>query len=396
MRRGRARALPRLHRPRARAGARGERARRARPRGRAAANAASRWATRRVATRRPSGCGSYLARVALAELRRAEGDLERAIEQLEHCVREHPHFIGSVLPYATRAAGGRDGPRRGRVRARAPHARAVAGRTFHARPRRCMRPARRASPRRSSGRCSSASRAPVGRAWRSPRRCSRSGATARQPTLRRRSPTTIRWRCSRAAASCSRASPAATPPARRSRSSVRAPRGWGAEELDLFTAWLQLATSEKTEIELVEGAVEPLSVMLEALLRVHEFEAFETLLELLQRAPITQRERHELLAEMYTRRGVRGLGGAGVDGGLPPRSPTRARCWGSRASPRPRHAPRGERVRRRGAVARPRQRRRDEPALAGRRRLAPAASKCDSARHVAVGGDTSSFRQRRR
>jgi cytochrome c-type biogenesis protein CcmH/NrfG len=43
--------------------------------------------------------------------------------------------------------------------------------------------------------------------------------------------------------------------------------------------------------------------MLEALLRVHDFEAFETLLGVLQRTPVTQRERHELLAEMYARRG---------------------------------------------------------------------------------------------
>ena len=43
--------------------------------------------------------------------------------------------------------------------------------------------------------------------------------------------------------------------------------------------------------------------MLEALLRVQDFEAFETLLGLLARTPLGTRERRELLAEMYLRRG---------------------------------------------------------------------------------------------
>jgi cytochrome c-type biogenesis protein CcmH/NrfG len=50
-------------------------------------------------------------------------------------------------------------------------------------------------------------------------------------------------------------------------------------------------------------AVGLLAVMLEALLRVHDFEAFEVLLGLLQRSPLGERERRELLAEMYLRRG---------------------------------------------------------------------------------------------
>lgn len=47
------------------------------------------------------GCGSYLPRVRLAELCGARGEGERAIELLEWCVREHPRFTGSVLPYAS-------------------------------------------------------------------------------------------------------------------------------------------------------------------------------------------------------------------------------------------------------------------------------------------------------
>src|SRR3984957_1538850 len=46
------------------------------------------------------GSGSYLPRLQLAELQRIAGEYEQAERMLEHCLREHPRFIGSVLPYA--------------------------------------------------------------------------------------------------------------------------------------------------------------------------------------------------------------------------------------------------------------------------------------------------------
>jgi predicted Zn-dependent protease len=79
--------------------------------------------------------------------------------------------------------------------------------------------------------------------------------------------------------------------------------GMPAAELDVFVAWEQLASCGATEIALASEAVPLLTVMLEALLRVQDFEAFEALLGLLQRCPLGERERHELLAEMYMRRG---------------------------------------------------------------------------------------------
>ena len=47
----------------------------------------------------------------------------------------------------------------------------------------------------------------------------------------------------------------------------------------------------------------PLEVMLEALLRVHDFKSFEVLLGALELTPLQPRERRELLAGMYLRRG---------------------------------------------------------------------------------------------
>jgi hypothetical protein len=79
--------------------------------------------------------------------------------------------------------------------------------------------------------------------------------------------------------------------------------GMAASELDLFRAWGQLASSGESSIELAEEALPQLEVMLEALLRVHDFEAFEALLGVFHRSPIGERERRELLAEMYMRRG---------------------------------------------------------------------------------------------
>jgi hypothetical protein len=79
--------------------------------------------------------------------------------------------------------------------------------------------------------------------------------------------------------------------------------GMAHQELDLFVAWQQLATSGTTKIALAAEAVPLLSVVLEALLRVQDFQGFESLLGLLERSPLRERERRELLAEMYLRRG---------------------------------------------------------------------------------------------
>jgi len=46
-----------------------------------------------------------------------------------------------------------------------------------------------------------------------------------------------------------------------------------------------------------------LETVLEALLRVHDFEVFEVAVGLLERAPLSERERRELLGELYLRRG---------------------------------------------------------------------------------------------
>ena len=95
--------------------------------------------------------------------------------------------------------------------------------------------------------------------------------------------------------------------------------GMAQYELDLFATWQELARArvdvaaqpepptpplpEHPVQQVSEQAMAPLEVMLEALLRVHDFKGFEVLLGALELAPLQTRERRELLADMYLRRG---------------------------------------------------------------------------------------------
>lgn len=76
-------------------------------------------------------------------------------------------------------------------------------------------------------------------------------------------------------------------------------RGLPAAECDLFAAW-----SASTSFPALDpSVVDSLATMLEALLRVEEFEAFEALLPALAATGLPARRRHSILAEIYLRRG---------------------------------------------------------------------------------------------
>jgi tetratricopeptide (TPR) repeat protein len=74
-------------------------------------------------------------------------------------------------------------------------------------------------------------------------------------------------------------------------------------QLELLTAWRELAAGGAITAALSPDAVGPLTEMLETLLRAHDFEAFEVLLGLLPHTRLPAREQHELLADMYLRHG---------------------------------------------------------------------------------------------
>ncbi len=296
------------------------------------------------------GSGSYLPRLQLAELRRAAGDHEEAERLLEHCLREHPRFIGSVLPYANLliASGVEPSEVVKRVEQCMPEPppaahfmlgtalyesgatiagelqfRAVLARQPH----------------------SSRARVALGEALLAQRRYGEAAEVARElandDTLAvnaRRTELFARIAggdCEGARETLDRAHAA----------------GMAQYELDLFTTWRELARAavdvaaqsqqptsplpghparqaseriaspspqqagaplskrsvtplfEQARTPLSEQAVAPLEVMLEALLRVHDFKGFEVLLGALEHMPLQTRERRELLADMYLRRG---------------------------------------------------------------------------------------------
>jgi glycosyltransferase involved in cell wall biosynthesis len=78
--------------------------------------------------------------------------------------------------------------------------------------------------------------------------------------------------------------------------------GLPSGERGLYASWLAHQRGESMPPPPADG-VALLELMLESLLRVQDFENFESLLPLLESAPIAERERHELLAQMYLRRG---------------------------------------------------------------------------------------------
>ncbi len=78
--------------------------------------------------------------------------------------------------------------------------------------------------------------------------------------------------------------------------------GLPAGERGLYASWIAQQRGEPAPPPPAQG-LSLLGLMLESLLRVQDFENFESLLPLLERMPVAERERRELLAQMYLRRG---------------------------------------------------------------------------------------------
>lgn len=290
------------------------------------------------------GCGSYLPRLQLAELSRCGGHHEAAARLLEHCLREHPRFVGSVMPYA--AALLASGVEPDEVVASverhmpdlSPAARFMLGTALYEAGATAAGEAQfRAVLARQphSGRA----RVALGEALLAQRRYGEAAEVASEladsdplATIARRTELFARiagGEVDRVEDALDRAREAGMP----------------TYELDLFATWRELARSRieqpssssskrsspppselssplppehamrpltvrrisapsRQRVEpLAAQAVPLLEVMLEALLRVHDFESFEVLLGTLERTPLQPRERRELLADMYLRRG---------------------------------------------------------------------------------------------
>jgi hypothetical protein len=86
---------------------------------------------------------------------------------------------------------------------------------------------------------------------------------------------------------------------------LRAARlGVSAAEREVFAAWLEIAGDPARQPRSLPVASTPLlGVVLETLLRAHDFQAFERLIPLLRSSALPEREQHELLASMYLNHG---------------------------------------------------------------------------------------------
>ncbi len=250
------------------------------------------------------GCGTYLALVNLAELRRVRGDSTQAIELLGRCLREYPQFLGAVLPYASLLLEGAmeaDAVQEEferNVPDPSPSARFMLGTALYESGaveggERQFRAVLERQPH--SGRA----RVALGETLLAQRRYAEAAAEAAQ--LGSDDPLAGMARRTELFALLASGEQAGLPDALQRAVDAEL----GAAELDVFRAWRDALVDGAGDggSPLAAEAVGLIAVMLEALLRVREFAAFEILVGLFQRAPIDARERHELLAQMYLRRG---------------------------------------------------------------------------------------------
>jgi tetratricopeptide (TPR) repeat protein len=258
------------------------------------------------------GSGSFLALARLAELERTR-DPRRAEGLLRRCLREHPSYFGTVLPLAAAmiARGAPAGQVIADIEAAVaeptPSVRFMlatalyeAGEAAAAEP--LYAAVVEAQPTNGGARLALAETLLSTRRYaEAAAACAAVGdddalavPAARSEMFAR---TLAGMRSEEGTAACPTAS---SSPTSGDDATVRAARrGLPAAELDLFAAW----SSSTPYPPLDPTVVDSLATMLEALLRVEEFEAFEALLPALAATGLPARLRHSLLAEIYLSRG---------------------------------------------------------------------------------------------
>jgi tetratricopeptide (TPR) repeat protein len=252
------------------------------------------------------GCGSYLAWLQLAELKRRGGEHEEAAQLLERCLREYPRFIGSVMPYAAALLAGGAEPDEVVAHVErhmpdpSPAARFMLGTALYEAGATAAGEAQfRAVLARQPH--SSRARVALGEALLAQRRNDEAAEVASE--LASDDPLAVIARRTELFARLAGGkgeTEGVEDAFERAREA-----GMPAYELDLFATWRELAHArvEQPLPSLTAQTAPLLEVMLEALLRVHDFESFEVLLGALENTPLQPRERRELLAHMYLRRG---------------------------------------------------------------------------------------------
>jgi tetratricopeptide (TPR) repeat protein len=248
------------------------------------------------------GCGTHLARLALAELHLERGELDAAREHLSWCLTERPGFLGTVLPYATtllRAGADPDAviaELEERVAEMTPTVRFMLGTALYE----CgVSDAAELQYRLVLERQPHSGRARValGETLLSLKRYGEAAeVTAELPEDDPLAPNACRTELF----GCILAGDL---DGARSRIDRAQRAGLPAGERALFADWSALASGERVARGAAADALTLLVTILEALLRVHEFKAFEILMPLFLQSPLPRREQREILAGMYLRRG---------------------------------------------------------------------------------------------
>ena len=247
-----------------------------------------------------AGRGSYLALVALAKLRRKAGDPAAARELLGRCLDEHPRYVGAVGPYAVAlledgvSAADAVADIARRMPQLTPSARFLVGTALY-----------------EAGHAAAAEEQFRAVAAAQP------GNAGARVALAESLLSQLRWsEAAEVAAAVADGAPFADA-ARRTElfalivageveaagaAATRAASALAPAELAGYDAWRRLAAGEPAVPAPAHGA-HALAVAFEALLRVEEFDAVGPVVAAIEQSALPARERHELLGNVYLRRG---------------------------------------------------------------------------------------------
>jgi tetratricopeptide (TPR) repeat protein len=247
-----------------------------------------------------AGRGSYLALVALANLRRDAGDTAAARALLARCLDEHPQYIGAVGPYATAALSDGAEPQQllADIAERAPEltasVRFLVGTALYeaahaVEAEALFRSVVAAQPNNAGAHVALAESLLSQRRW---AEAAETAAAVADGALfadaARRTELFARIVAGDAGAAAAAA--------------ARAAGDLAPVELAAYDAWRRVAAGEAPGFVPGDG-VPALVVAFEALLRVQELDAVAPVLAAIEHSSLPSRMRRELLANVYLRRG---------------------------------------------------------------------------------------------
>ena len=247
------------------------------------------------------GSGTYLALCTLADTHRQHGDLAEAERLLTRCLTEHPGYLGAVHPLAQAMLARGAEPREAvaavesTVAELTPSVRFMLGTALYeaSHPTAAEEQFRRVLDRQPDN---GPARLALAEALLSQRRYEQAAAVA--AGVPEEDPCAAAACRNELFAARAAANPALEPSAERTRAS-----GVPENDTAVFAAWLAAIEERPLPGYLAAECAPLLGTLLEALLRVRDVDPFVTLLPVLESVRLPERERRELMAQIYLRRG---------------------------------------------------------------------------------------------